>query len=84
MSPYIMKSINSIENIIRSCTTSFCLSVKQIQFAVVAYRDHPPQDESYVTKVQDFSDELEAIEFLNTLDANGGGKNSIFFLKVFN
>jgi hypothetical protein len=80
MSPYIMKSINSIENIIKSCTTSFGLSVKQIQFAVVAYRDHPPQDESYVTKVQDFSDELEAIEFLNTLDANGGGKNSIFFL----
>lgn len=73
MSAYIAKSKKSIENIINSCTTSFGLSVKQIQFSVVAYRDHPPQDESYVTKVQDFCDEFEAIEFLNGLDANGGG-----------
>ena len=83
MGPYILKSIKSIENIIRSCTTSFGLSVKQIQFAVVAYRDHPPQDESYVTKVLNFSDEFEAITFLNTLDANGGGKELLvtFYFK---
>ena len=73
MSPYIEKSKKSIESIIQSCTVCFGMNTRQIQFAVVAYRDHPPQDESYVTKVHDFGHQYEAIDFLNTLDANGGG-----------
>jgi glucokinase len=28
------------------------------RFALVAYRDHPPQDNSYVTKVYDFTDDF--------------------------
>lgn len=27
----------------------------QLRFAIVAYRDHPPQDETYVTNIKDFT-----------------------------
>jgi len=32
-----------------------------LRFAIVTYRDHPPQDSTYVTKLLDFTDEREAI-----------------------
>lgn len=32
-----------------------------MRFAVVTYRDHPPQDSTYVTKVKDFTDDTEII-----------------------
>ena len=45
----------------------------QLRFAIVSYRDHPPQDSSYVTKINDFTDNYETIEFLKTISAGGGG-----------
>lgn len=39
----------------------------------MTYRDHPPQDSSYVTKIQDFTSDYEAIKYVNTLTAEGGG-----------
>ena len=44
-----------------------------MRFAIVAYRDHPPQDHTYVTKIQDFTDNFEAIKYVKTLTAGGGG-----------
>ena len=44
------------------------------QFAVVAYRDHPPQDKSFITQIRDFTSSSKMIEkYLSTLSANGGG-----------
>jgi hypothetical protein len=40
---------------------------------VVTYRDHPPQDHSYVTKFNDFTDNFETIAYVKTLSAGGGG-----------
>lgn len=45
----------------------------QLRFAIVSYRDHPPQDSSYVTNHLDFTDQYEAIEYLKKLSAMGGG-----------
>ena len=44
-----------------------------LRFAVVAYRDHPPQDSTYVTQTLDFTDHDEAIKYVNKLQATGGG-----------
>lgn len=48
----------------------FAFSAHQI----VAYRDHPPQDHSYVTKILPFTSSIPSVkEFLGTLYASGGG-----------
>lgn len=44
-----------------------------LRFAVVTYRDHPPQDSSYVTQYKDFTDATEIIDYVNKLSAAGGG-----------
>jgi hypothetical protein len=44
-----------------------------LRFAIVTYRDHPPQESSYVTQYQDFTDANEAITYVNRLSASGGG-----------
>ena len=42
-------------------------------FAIVAYRDHPPQETSYITKIHQLSDANKALAFVKSLEANGGG-----------
>lgn len=45
-----------------------------LRFGLVAYRDHPPQDSTYVTKPFPFTDSLEVMQRqLGTLSAAGGG-----------
>ena len=45
-----------------------------LRYGLVAYRDHPPQDSSFVTKVFPFTHELSVMhQQLSTLSANGGG-----------
>ena len=57
------------ENIIFKLGIFVC----KMRFAIVAYRDHPPQDSSYVTQHLDFTDQFEAINYVKTLTAGGGG-----------
>ncbi len=46
----------------------------QIQFGVVSYRDHPPQDRSYVAKVFDFSDNVKQVKkLISKLNPSEGG-----------
>jgi len=45
-----------------------------VHFALVAYRDHPPQDVSYVTQVHTFTDNLAVMKsYVDTMFASGGG-----------
>jgi Mg-chelatase subunit ChlD len=45
-----------------------------VAFGVVAYRDHPPQDLTYVTQVHPVSRELAKVQHvINGLQADGGG-----------
>jgi hypothetical protein len=59
-----MKSI--IEDIIIS---EKCL----LRVALIVYRDHPPQDSTYITEVNDFTDDSdEAKKRIDSASASGG------------
>ena len=46
-----------------------------VRFGLVAYRDHPPQDSTFVTKVFGFTREMSEMQsYLDGLSASGGGK----------
>lgn len=45
-----------------------------IRFAIVSYRDHPPQDRTYVTRVFDFTDRIKKIhQLISKLKPSEGG-----------
>jgi len=44
-----------------------------IRVGLVEYRDHPPEDKSYVTKVYPFTDIDKAQQNINQLSIGGGG-----------
>ncbi|CAF3964325.1 unnamed protein product, partial [Rotaria sp. Silwood1] len=64
---------NTCQRIMNTAMTA----VKDVQFRFVAYRDHPPQDSTYVIKTSndagDFCNATELQAFVAKLDANGGG-----------
>lgn len=70
MGPYIDEARTYMVDIAKDIEKKNKLNLK---FAVVAYRDHPPQDMTFVTNVFDFVniDGLQGI--LNQLSASGGG-----------
>ena len=45
-----------------------------VRFGMVAYRDHPPEDKTYVTKSYPLTDNLDAVyRFIDSLEIGGGG-----------
>ena len=48
----------------------------RIKFAFIFYRDHPPQESSYVTKVHDFAKEEDTLKFIRTINVAGDGDTS--------
>lgn len=51
-----------------------CQSDVDVRFALVCYRDHPPQDETYVTRVFPFTSNVACMkEYVDTMHAEGGG-----------
>ncbi|CAD6577244.1 MAG: hypothetical protein CYPHOPRED_000199 [Cyphobasidiales sp. Tagirdzhanova-0007] len=75
MGSYIASATTNIELICEEIVKSEKLpSAESLRLAVVAYRDHPPQDVSYVTKTLNFTSAVpEVKEFLKNLYASGGG-----------
>lgn len=55
----VKDSLSEIVNHITSRTKDL-----EIRFGVVSYRDHPPQDRSYVTKFFDFTDSVKRVQKL--------------------
>ncbi|MFX0100814.1 MAG: hypothetical protein ACFFCS_14660, partial [Candidatus Hodarchaeota archaeon] len=48
--------------------------IKQIRFALVCYRDHPPEDKTYVTKTFQFTSDIKKMKKnVDTAKAEGGG-----------
>ena len=46
----------------------------EIRFGVVSYRDHPPQDRSYVTRVFDFTEKIKRVhKLISSLKPSEGG-----------
>ena len=64
---YFKKSIRKIvEDIV-------ALEKSDIKLALVEYRDHPPQDETFVTRVHDFTESVKEMKkWLEACRAEGG------------
>eukprot|EP00696_Hemimastix_kukwesjijk_P000717 gnl/Hemi2/10968_TR3759_c1_g1_i1.p1 gnl/Hemi2/10968_TR3759_c1_g1~~gnl/Hemi2/10968_TR3759_c1_g1_i1.p1 ORF type:complete len:419 (+),score=122.63 gnl/Hemi2/10968_TR3759_c1_g1_i1:36-1292(+) len=71
MGSYIAQCKQNIQNIVETVIAS---EGADVRFALVMYRDHPPQDSSYITQVCEFTgaiDEMKA--YVNRMSASGGG-----------
>ena len=70
---YIIKSKETIKSLIQKIKALPTKTEKDVKFAFGAYRDHPPEDSSYITKVQPLTDEVTIQSFIAQLNASGGG-----------
>ncbi|CAD8091608.1 unnamed protein product [Paramecium sonneborni] len=73
MSMYLNQTKNTVKEIIKNIKNKAQNEDISVKFGFVCYRDHPPQDTSYVTKIQDLCGEEEIIKFIDQQDAQGGG-----------
>ena len=49
-----------------------------VRLALIEYRDHPPQDSSFITRVNDFTASVRKMkQWLDTCSASGGKDRSI-------
>ncbi|KAF5314823.1 hypothetical protein D9619_007205 [Psilocybe cf. subviscida] len=72
---YISSATKNIESICAHIFESGKLqAMEDLRVGLVAFRDHPPQDHTYVTKNFGFSSDISAVhKNLSTLYASGGG-----------
>ena len=71
MGSYIHSAQQTIHDLVQEIVSK---EKADVRFALVAYRDHPPQDCSYVTQVYEFSSSVKNMrDNLNQLSASGGG-----------
>lgn len=64
----LLKNINKIADEIRR--SEKC----DLRVGLVNYRDHPPQDRTYVTNIHHLTDDIKKTrEFINKTRASGGG-----------
>jgi hypothetical protein len=70
--PYIRSAINGINNICKTISPS--VAPGGLRVGLVAFRDHPPQDNTFVTKNFGFTSDIAVMRGnLRTLVASGGG-----------
>lgn len=71
MGSYIAKGKESIMNIVEKVKSS---EKADVRFCYIAYRDHPPQDKSLITKTHDFTtNPRDMRKYLSLYNAQGGG-----------
>ncbi|KAM0789687.1 hypothetical protein ACM66B_006547 [Microbotryomycetes sp. NB124-2] len=75
MSSYLKSAANNIELIVENILHSGKLgSLEALKVGLIAYRDYPPQDNSYITKSFEFTSDVELVKAnLSSLHASGGG-----------
>jgi hypothetical protein len=72
--PYINSARKAIRDICDKISASADIKKELIRFGLIAFRDHPPQDMSYVTRNFGFTDDISIMQGnLNRLSALGGG-----------
>ena len=72
--PYIRSAVKAIQDICHRISSDAQLSKEQLRFGLIAFRDHPPQDKSYVTKSFGFTSDVRVMRRnLSSLIAAGGG-----------
>lgn len=72
--PYIDAAEKGIQDTIDKLSASGTWAKEDLRFGLIAFRDHPPQELSFVTKLYPFtSDVREMKSYLRELSASGGG-----------
>jgi Mg-chelatase subunit ChlD len=72
--PYITSARTAIQEICTKISSSASLSKGALRFGLIAFRDHPPQDNTFVTKNFGFTDDVAVMKKnLDSLTATGGG-----------
>ena len=72
--PYINSAKKAIRDICNKISASADIKKELIRFGLIAFRDHPPQDMTYVTRNFGFTDDISIMQAnLNRLSALGGG-----------
>ena len=70
MGSYITNARNSIRTIVEEIVAS---EKSDVNLALVEYRDHPPQDTTFVTRTHDFTSSIKDMKnWLDQCDAQGG------------
>ena len=69
MAPYITQTKKIIESTIKK----YSERNQDVRFGIVAYRDFPPEENTYVTLIQGLTNDKKANDFISTLNAEGGG-----------
>lgn len=70
MGPYIKQA----QKHIRSIAETVARTAFSVKLALVEYRDHPPQDRSFITNVHDFTSSLNEMKaWVDNMKARGGG-----------
>ncbi|CAM9489675.1 unnamed protein product [Heterosigma akashiwo] len=71
MGPYIASAQQNVRTIIQELSTKASVDTR---FALIEYRDHPPQDSTFITREHDFTYSLDNIQnSVNGMSAQGGG-----------
>ncbi|CAF2748459.1 unnamed protein product [Rotaria sp. Silwood2] len=71
MGSYIESATQNIRSIVEEIVTS---EKSDIHLALVEYRDHPPQEATFVTRVHDFTSKVKEMKgWLEQCEALGGG-----------
>jgi len=74
MGSYIESSKETVKKIVNTAVKLSKPGCKiSVGFGFVAYRDHPPEDKTYVTNVQNLTSQTNILQFVATLKADGGG-----------
>jgi len=53
-----------------------------LNVALILYRDHPPQDSSFITQIYDFTDDAEEAKKNIDRARASGGSITIFFVRT--
>ncbi|KIK38069.1 hypothetical protein CY34DRAFT_809747, partial [Suillus luteus UH-Slu-Lm8-n1] len=72
--PYIDTARNEINQICNTLISGGKFAPQDLRFGLIAFRDHPPQDQSFVTQVFPFTTDFGVVASnLGGLVATGGG-----------
>eukprot|EP01088_Endostelium_zonatum_P007768 TRINITY_DN2017_c0_g1_i1.p1 TRINITY_DN2017_c0_g1~~TRINITY_DN2017_c0_g1_i1.p1 ORF type:complete len:323 (-),score=58.33 TRINITY_DN2017_c0_g1_i1:194-1162(-) len=71
MGPFISEAQRNISSIIEKIQAT---ETRDVRFGLICYRDHKPQDKTFVTKTYDFTKSVtKARGYVNEMRAEGGG-----------
>ncbi|KAJ8309002.1 hypothetical protein KUTeg_013876 [Tegillarca granosa] len=71
MGEYIKTAQNNIRKIVEEIVSS---EKSDVQLSLIEYRDHPPQDSTFVTRTHDFTNSVSKMRsWLENCSADGGG-----------